>query len=42
MWTCCNRKVVKAHKTRVEILFSINKLPGFAHHEDVRTDSNAK
>jgi len=25
-----------------KILFSINKLSDFAHHEDVRTDSNAK
>jgi len=42
MWTCGNRMGVKTHKSAAKILFSINKLSGFAHHEDVRTDSNAK
>jgi hypothetical protein len=42
MWTYCNRKPAKVGKTKAKILFSINKLPEFAHHEDVRTDSNAK
>jgi len=42
MWTCCNRKLAKTHKSEAKILFSINKLSHFAHHEDVRTDSNSK
>jgi hypothetical protein len=42
MWTRCNRKLAKAGKIRRKILFPINKLPEFAHHEDVRTDSDTK
>src|SRR5262245_38227038 len=42
MWTPCNRTGAKAGQIEAKILFSINKLPAFAHHEAVRTDSNAK
>jgi hypothetical protein len=42
MWTPCNRISAKVGQIEVKILFSINKLSAFAHHEAVRTDSDAK
>jgi hypothetical protein len=42
MWTPCNRIGAKVGQSEVKILFSINKLSAFAHHEVVRTDSDAK